>query len=337
MHVPDGFFNAAVSISAAAVSAAGVAVCLRGAKRELDDRTAPMAGLVAAFIFAVQMLNFPVAGGTSGHLLGGALAAILVGPYTGVLCMTVVLLVQGLFFADGGLTALGVNIFLMGIVTVLVGWGVFKLITRFATGRAGVSAAAFVASLVSVPASALVFTVLFWIGGTAPIEIGAVAAAMGGVHVLIGIGEGLITALTVGAVLAVRPDLVYGARGLARPLELRGADGTSTVTPQRAPGEPAPPVRSKPFVLGALGLTLLLAGVVSFFASSDPDGLESVAEEKGFLEQAGDHLFGSWALADYGDVGGIPVGVAGIIGVGLTLLVAGVLAYAARGRDKSRV
>jgi cobalt/nickel transport system permease protein len=334
VHVPDGFFNAVVSISAGAVAAAGVAVCLRGAKRELDDRTAPMAGLVAAFIFAVQMLNFPVAGGTSGHLLGGALAAILVGPYTGVLCMTVVLLVQALFFADGGLTALGVNIFLMGIVTVLVGWGVFKLITRFATGRGGIGAAAFVASLLSVPASALAFTALFWIGGTAPIDLVAVAGAMGGVHVLIGIGEALITSLTVGAVLAVRPDLVYGARGITRPLELRGAEGTSTVTPQEQ--APAPSAGGRPFVLGALGLTLLLAGVVSFFASGDPDGLEAVGEEQGFLSQAGDHLFGTWSLADYGDVGGIPVGIAGIIGVGLTLLVAGAIGYAARTRDKTR-
>ncbi|MEU8251511.1 energy-coupling factor ABC transporter permease [Nonomuraea sp. NPDC048916] len=333
MHVPDGFFNAAVSISAGAVAAAGVAVCLRGAKRELDDRTAPMAGLVAAFIFAVQMLNFPVAAGTSGHLLGGALAAILVGPYTGVLCMAVVLLVQGVFFADGGLTALGINITIMGVVTVLVGWGVFRLITRMATGKGAITVAAFLAALVSVPASALAFTLLFWIGGTAPIEVSAVAAAMGGVHVLIGIGEAVITTLTVGAVLAVRPDLVYGARGLAAPLVLRGAEGTTTVEAER-------PVATgggiRPFLLGGLGVTLVLAGVVSFFASSSPDGLEAVAEDKGFLGQATDHLFGSWALADYGDVGGIPVGVAGILGVGLVLLIAGVVGYAARGRDRVR-
>ncbi|WP_157254704.1 energy-coupling factor ABC transporter permease [Nonomuraea typhae] len=330
MHVPDGFFNAAVSISAGVVAAAGVAVCLRGARRELDDRTAPMAGLVAAFIFAVQMLNFPVAAGTSGHLLGGALAAILVGPYTGVLCVAVVLLVQGLFFADGGLTALGVNITIMGIVTVLVGWGVFRLVTRMSANKAMIPVAAFLAALISVPASALVFTALFAIGGTAPIEVGTVAAAMGGVHLLIGIGEGLITAVTVGAVLAVRPDLVYGAAGLARPLLLRGADGTTT----EVAAKPAAPVTSGvgPFLLGGLGVTAILAGVVSFFASASPDGLERVAEDKGFIDQATDHVFGTWALADYGEVGGIPVGVAGIIGVGLTLLVGGGLAYAVRKR-----
>ncbi|TYB52782.1 cobalt ABC transporter permease [Nonomuraea sp. PA05] len=333
MHVPDGFFNAVTSISAGVVAAAGVAVCLRGARRELDDRTAPMAGLVAAFIFAVQMLNFPVAAGTSGHLLGGALAAILVGPYTGVLCMAVVLLVQGVFFADGGLTALGVNVTIMGIVTVLVGWGVFRLVTTVARGK--VVVAAFLAALISVPAAALVFTLLFWIGGTAPISVGAVAAAMGGVHVLIGIGEALITAATVGAVLAVRPDLVYGARGLAKPLELRGAGGTTTTVTEKELVTARSPL--KPFLLGGVGVTLVLAGIVSFFASSSPDGLEAVAENKGFIDQAADHLFGEWALADYGEVGGIPVGVAGIIGVGLVLLIAGAVAFAARGRDKTRV
>ncbi|MEV4292629.1 energy-coupling factor ABC transporter permease [Nonomuraea bangladeshensis] len=337
MHVPDGFFNVATSVSAGAVAAAGVAVCLRGARRELDDRTAPMAGLVAAFIFAVQMLNFPVAAGTSGHLLGGALAAILVGPYTGVLCMAVVLLVQAVFFADGGLTALGVNVTIMGLVTVLAGWAVFRVVTGFARGKGGVTAAAFLAALVSVPASALVFTLLFWIGGTAPISVGAVAAAMGGVHLLIGIGEGVITAVTVGAVLAVRPDLVYGARDLAKPLVLRGADGESTTVAAPEPVAAAPAGgRLKPFLLGGVGVTLVLAGLVSFFASPDPDGLEAVAENQGFGGQAGEHAFGGWALADYGEVGRIPVGIAGIIGVGLVLLIAGAVAFAARNRDGVR-
>ena len=126
MHVPDGFLDAPTSIATGVVAAAAVGVALRGARRELDDRTAPLAGLVAAFVFAAQMLNFPVASGTSGHLLGGALAAILVGPCTGVLCMATVLLVQCLLFADGGMTALGTNIDLMGVVTVVVGWAVFK-------------------------------------------------------------------------------------------------------------------------------------------------------------------------------------------------------------------
>ncbi|MEU4833712.1 energy-coupling factor ABC transporter permease [Streptosporangium sp. NPDC023615] len=334
MHVPDGFFNAAVSLSAGVVAAAGVTVCLRGARRELDDRTAPMAGLVAAFIFAVQMLNFPVAAGTSGHLLGGALAAILVGPYTAVLCVAVVLLVQAFFFADGGLTALGVNITLMGVVAVLVAWGVFRLITRSVRGRGAVVAASFVAALLSVPATALVFTLLFWIGGTAPIEIGTVAAAMGGVHLLIGVGEGLITAVTVSTVLAVRPDLVYGAREIVAPLVLRGTDGDVTVVPG-APGAPVPAATSRRrnwFLPAGVAATALLAGAVSFYASSSPDGLERVAEDKGFIGQAADHPLGEQPLADYGDVGGIPVGVAGLVGAGATLVAGGGLFLAVRRR-----
>src|SRR5689334_5543493 len=119
MHAPDGFIDAPLSIAAGVVAAGGIALCLRGARRELDDRTAPLAGLVAVYVFAVQMLNFPVAAGTSGHLLGGTLAAVLAGPFTGALCVSVVLLVQALLFADGGLTALGVNIVDMSLATVL--------------------------------------------------------------------------------------------------------------------------------------------------------------------------------------------------------------------------
>src|ERR687890_495401 len=121
MHVPDGFLDAPTSIATGAVAVAAVGVALRGARRELEDRTAPLAGLVATFVFAAQMLNFPVGAGTSGHLMGGALAAVLVGPWTGVLCVSVVLLVQSLLFADGGITALGTNIVLMAITTVVVG------------------------------------------------------------------------------------------------------------------------------------------------------------------------------------------------------------------------
>ncbi|MET9290496.1 energy-coupling factor ABC transporter permease [Streptomyces sp. NPDC003077] len=225
MHVPDGFINAPVSVAAGAVAAVAVAVSLRGARRELGgrgDRTAPLAGLVAAFIFAVQMLNFPVAAGTSGHLLGGALAAILVGPYTGVLCVSVVLLMQGVLFADGGLTALGVNITDMAIVTTVVAYGLFRLlIAVLPRRRRSVTLASFVAAVVSVPAAAVAFTGIYALGGTTDVPIGKVFTAMVGVHVLIGLGEAVITALTVAAVIAVRPDLVYGARGLVRRLEVR--------------------------------------------------------------------------------------------------------------------
>jgi cobalt/nickel transport system permease protein len=209
MHIPDGFLSPEVAAACAVPAAGAVAYGLRRASRELDERRVPLLGVTAAFVFAAQMLNFPVAAGTSGHLLGGALAAVLAGPYTAVLAMTVVLLIQALLFADGGLTALGVNIVLMGIVTAAVGWAVFRLVVRLLPrGRPAVVAGSFAGALVSVPASALVFTLLFWIGGTAPIEVGTVAAAMGGVHVLIGIGEAVITAAAVSAVLASRPDVL---------------------------------------------------------------------------------------------------------------------------------
>ncbi len=224
MHIPDGFINAPTSVATAVVAAAGVALALRKAGRELDEKTAPMAGLVAAFIFAVQMLNFPVGAGTSGHLLGGSLAAVLVGPWTAVLCMSVVLITQSLLFADGGITALGSNITLMGIVTVVVGFAVFKTVVRLMPSSArSVAVGAFLAALVSVPAAAAAFVGLYEVGGTADIPLESLVAAMVGWHVLIGIGEAIITGLTVSSVLAVRPDLVHGARGLLTkgPLELR--------------------------------------------------------------------------------------------------------------------
>ncbi|MBW8702850.1 Fused nickel transport protein NikMN [Streptomyces sp. MBT84] len=222
MHVPDGFINAPTSAATGVLAAGALAVSLKGARRELDERTAPLAGLVAAFIFAVQMLNFPVAAGTSGHLLGGALAAILVGPFTGVLCVSVVLLMQGILFADGGLTALGVNITDMAIVTTVVAYAVFRgLVKVLPRTRRSVTVASFLAALLSVPAAAVAFTLIYAVGGTTDVSIGKVATAMIGVHVLIGLGEAVITALTVGAVIAVRPDLVYGARGLQQRLKLR--------------------------------------------------------------------------------------------------------------------
>ncbi|MDQ1620105.1 MAG: cobalt/nickel transport system permease protein [Actinomycetota bacterium] len=227
MHVPDGFFDVPVSVGGGVVAAGGVALCLRGAHRELDDRTAPMAGLVAAFIFAAQMINFPVASGTSGHLLGGALAAILVGPYTGALCVAVVLLVQGVFFADGGLTALGINMVDMSLVTVLVGYAVFRGLLRvLPSTRKSVVASSFVAALVSVPAAALSFVLLYAVGGTTDVPLGQVATAMLGVHILIGIGEAFMTALTVASVMATRPDLVFGARHVLPTLELRTTPAT---------------------------------------------------------------------------------------------------------------
>lgn len=225
MHVPDGFLDTSTSVATAAVAAGGVAVALRGARRELDDRTAPMAGLVAAFVFAGQMVNFPVGAGTSGHLLGGALAAVLVGPWTAVLCLSVVLAVQALLMADGGITALGTNTTLMALVGVGVGWWVFRGVRAILPTRlSSVAPAAAVAAFVSVPAAAMAFTLLFAIGGTAPVGAGAVATAMLTWHGVIGLGEAAITGLVVGSVVGVRPDLVHGARPalVGRTLEVRG-------------------------------------------------------------------------------------------------------------------
>ena len=213
MHAPDGFINAPVSLGTGAVSASILAIALNKAKNELDEKAAPMAGLVAAYVFAAQMLNFPVALGTSGHLLGGALAAILIGPWTAMIAVSVVVILQALLFADGGLTALGFNVFNMGIITVFSGWFVFILLTKFLKGRSGIVIAAFIAALISVPVSAVSFVSQYAIGGTGTLDVLDVLVAMFSVHVLIGIGEGLITALTISAVLVLRPDLVFGARG----------------------------------------------------------------------------------------------------------------------------
>ncbi|RSS44137.1 energy-coupling factor ABC transporter permease [Streptomyces sp. WAC08241] len=327
MHVPDGFINAPVSAVAGVVAAGAVAVSLRGARRELDERTAPLAGLVAAFVFAVQMLNFPVAAGTSGHLLGGALAAILVGPWTGVLCIAVVLLMQGVLFADGGLTALGVNITVMGVVTVVTAYALFRgLVLVLPRTRRSVTVASFAAALVSVPAAAVVFTLIYAIGGTTDVPVGKVLTAMVGVHVLIGIGEAVITMLTVGAVVAVRPDLVYGARGLTAPLKLRVDGELVDAEPATVP---VPISAGSPRKLWTAGVVtaLVLAGFVSFYASASPDGLEKVAADKGIDAKADqyEHATADSPLADYGvkDItdARLSGGLAGVIGVGATLAV----------------
>ncbi|MFI9026460.1 energy-coupling factor ABC transporter permease [Streptomyces sp. NPDC053560] len=380
MHVPDGFIDAPVSVATGVVAAAAVAVSLRGARRELGgdglggERTAPLAGLVAAFIFAVQMLNFPVAAGTSGHLLGGALAAILVGPFTGVLCVSVVLLMQGVLFADGGLTALGVNITDMAIVTTVVAYAVFRgLVKVLPRKRRSITVASFVAALLSVPAAALAFTLIYALGGTADVSTGKVLTAMVGVHVLIGIGEAAITALTVGAVIAVRPDLVYGARGLSKPLELKVAPVAAPAAPgaprtepaatapaaepapvaasEAAPADPAEPQAATPVParrstkrvwLAGVAAALVCAGGISYYASASPDGLEKVAQDQGIDKQAKDHAAKDSPLADYSvkDItdARLSGGLAGVIGVGATLAVgSGVFFVVRRRRDTADV
>ncbi|MEV6481180.1 energy-coupling factor ABC transporter permease [Streptomyces sp. NPDC051576] len=352
MHVPDGFIDAPVSAATGVVAAAAIAVSLRGARREQGgtsraseverggERTAPLAGLVAAFIFAVQMLNFPVAAGTSGHLLGGALAAILVGPYTGVLCVSVVLLMQGILFADGGLTALGVNITDMALTTTVVAYAVFRVLVKvLPRSRRSITVASFVAALLSVPAAALVFTLVYALGGTTDVSIGKVATAMIGVHVLIGVGEAAITALTVGAVIAVRPDLVYGARGLEQRLKLR-VNGELVDAPAAEPVPVAARSHRKVWITG-LAASLLLAGFVSFYASSNPDGLEKVAADQGIDQKAKEHASADSPLADYGvkDVedARLSGGLAGVIGVGVTVVAGSGVFWVVRRRRSADV
>lgn len=216
MHIPDGFINAGTSIAAGVVSAGGIGAALRRAAREMEDRQAPLAGLVAAFVFAAQMLNFPIAAGTSGHLLGGVLAAVLVGPWAGAICVALVLLVQAIFFADGGLSALGLNVLNMAILGALGGYVVFRVLREVLPKRRPmVVVAAALAAWASVVLASLAFFAEYAVGGVGGVPLGAVFTAMVGIHALIGVGEAVITALTVSAVMAVRPDLVFGARDLA--------------------------------------------------------------------------------------------------------------------------
>ncbi|WP_177230165.1 energy-coupling factor ABC transporter permease [Lentzea albida] len=222
MHMSDGLLNAPVSIVFLVVAAVGVGFALVKARADLDDRTAPMAGLVATFIFAVQMINFPILPGASGHLLGGALAAILVGPWVGALCVTIVLVVQALLFADGGLTALGANVTNMALIGTAAGFVVAVALRRFAEkGKGGLAAVAFISAFVNTLLAATGFIVEYAIGGAGGVEIGKVALLMWGLHALIGIGEGLITAVTVTSVASIRPDLVHLLKGSRKPLEVR--------------------------------------------------------------------------------------------------------------------
>ncbi|MGH8878886.1 MAG: energy-coupling factor ABC transporter permease [Stackebrandtia sp.] len=213
MHIADGIINGPTAVACAAAAVLLLGMCVVKARTDLDDRLVPMAGLTAAFIFAVQMLNFAVLPGVSGHLLGGALAAALVGPWVGALCVAIVLIVQSLLFADGGVTALGLNIVNMALIGAFVTYGVLRLLLKaLPRTPAGVSAAVFVTAIVSVVAGASGFVVEYAVGGTTSMPMPTVTGTMLGLHLLIGIGEGLITAATVATVAKTRPDLVYALK-----------------------------------------------------------------------------------------------------------------------------
>ena len=213
MHIPDGVIGPCVSAGASVVAAGGFAVAVTNARRYLTDRLVPMAALVTAFVFAAQMINFPVLPGMSGHLLGGVLAAVLVGPWVGFLVLSIVLIIQALLFADGGLSALGLNIVNMALIGAVGGYLVYRAGFKLAGSRTSrVPAVAAAAAFLSVPMAALGFVVEFMLGGTiSSLSVGAILVAMVSTHLLIGIGEGVITFFVIGAVLKARSDLVYGA------------------------------------------------------------------------------------------------------------------------------
>jgi cobalt/nickel transport system permease protein len=255
MHIPDGFLSIFVSITAWIVSALVVGLALQRTGRELGEREVPLMGVLAAAIFAGQMLNFTVAGGTSGHLMGAALATILVGPWPAVLVMTAVVSVQALIFQDGGLLALGANIFNMGIIGVTVSYTVLQLVQKIARGKTwGIFSGGFLAAWFSIVISSLSVALQLAVSGTSPANIAI--PAMAGIHALIGIGEGLITAGALTFIFASRKDLLKS---------------NSTQTPG-----------NRVIVVGGLVIALLLA-ILSPLASANPDGLIKVAGEFGFL------------------------------------------------------
>jgi cobalt/nickel transport system permease protein len=207
MHIPDGFLNTGTSIAAWAASAGSIGYAVRRVSHTLGERQVPLMGVTAAFIFAAQMLNFTVVGGTSGHLLGGALAAILLGPWAGMLVITSVLTIQALLFQDGGLLALGANILNMAVIGVLVGWVVYTGLSRLLGNRPWATfAAGFAAGWLSVEIAALAAATELGLSGTLAWQV--VLPTMGGVHALIGIGEGLITVGVLAFLRVTRPDLL---------------------------------------------------------------------------------------------------------------------------------
>jgi len=260
MHIPDGFLDGKTALATAALSAAGLGFALRQVRRELPPRRVPLLGLSAAFLFAAQMVNFPVAGGTSGHLIGGALVAALLGPSAAVVVVATVLIVQSFLFADGGVLALGANIFNMGLVATLGGYGVYRGAQTLLPGPRGrVAALAFAGWCSSVLAAISCAGQLAWSG---TVVWSVALPAMAGVHALIGLGEAAISALVLVAIARTRPDL------LAAP-----ADNTA-------------PVRLREFVVYGLLVSLGMALFVAPFACRLPDGLATVAGRLGFETKA---------------------------------------------------
>jgi cobalt/nickel transport system permease protein len=302
MHIPDGFLDAKTVVATAALAALGVGTALRQARRSLPPRRVPILGLTAAFVFAAQMVNFPVAGGTSGHLMGAVLAAVLLGPGGAVLVLTAVLVVQSLVFADGGLLALGANVFNMGIVGGVGGYALYRAAARLGGGDRGRLGASAFAAWGSIVLAAVLVAGELTLSGVAAWAV--VLPAMAGVHMLIGVGEALITALVVLALLRTRPELLDDA-------------------------EPAGPSRPLGEVV-AFGLVIALGiGLfVSPFASAWPDGLEKVAERLGFLGRAVEAPLVPAPAPDYAFPGVSSAGWATALAGGVGTVVVFVLSFA---------
>jgi len=291
MHIPDGFLEPKVWVSLTAVSAAAVAYASKKVSKNLDEKKVPLMGVIAAFVFAAQMVNFPVGGGTSGHLMGGVLIATIMGPFAALLMISTVLIIQALLFQDGGITALGANIFNMGIVGAGLGYLTFKGLNRV-TGN--LNFALFTASWLSVVTAAGIAAAELSISGVIPISVSL--PAMTGVHAIIGIGEGAITIAALGLISGVSKDVFYGVQ---------------TVEVRK--------VQRRPMLWILLAVSMLVAVFIAPFASEFPDGLEKVAESLGFLKRGTSKV--TSPLPDYqilGLRGGISTSMAGVVGVLVT-------------------
>ena len=272
MHVPDGFMNVTMSAATGVISFGTLWAYIRSAKDLIADKFIALTGMMSALIFVLQMINFPIAAGTSGHLLGGALAVIVLGPRLGLICLSVVVIIQSLLFADGGLSALGVNVLNMAIVTSATSWFIVKYWIKFiGKNKTSIVSVSVLAGILSVVFSSIAFTIQYAIGGTISIPVGTVLLAMVTTHFIIGFGEGIITALIITLLIRVRPDLIYAYE--------RSDENTTKVS-----------------FYGLFIILILLFSLVTPFASSSPDGLESVAEEFGFTQTDGIVLL----LDDYG-------------------------------------
>jgi cobalt/nickel transport system permease protein len=295
MHIPDGFLSVAASVVFWILSVIVIGFALKKTRESLAERQVPLMGVLAAAIFAGQMLNFTVTGGTSGHLLGAALAVILLGPWAAVLVMVSVVTVQALVFQDGGVLALGANLFNMAIVGVFVSYAIYILLIRlFKQRKAGLFVSGFAAAWGSIFIASLSCALQLAVSGTSPANIAV--PAMGGIHALIGIGEGLITVGALAFLYSARRDLVVQSQGSAG---------------------------SKGVVIGGLVIAVILA-ILSPLASSHPDGLEWVAEQQGFLGNAREafyNLIPDYVVPGIGSTGLATI-TAGILGAGIVFGVA---------------